>query len=246
MSNQALNDSRFTKEAAEWDSNSKHVESTQQAFDAIKRYVPGFKNGQSKTMRILEIGSGTGLLSYLLAPQIHSLIGVDTAKGMISAFNTKRAEISNPNLSAINHLLTDPDSPVLQAACAEFESSGAAEPFRFDLVVSHLTLHHIEDLASVFKTMFGCLKRGGCVALTDYEDFGREAVRFHPVSKRPGVEHHGIKRVVAEKLLLEAGFEAVRVEEAYVLRKKVDEEEEMERVEGEMAFPFLMVYGVKG
>jgi hypothetical protein len=49
MSNQALNNSRFTKEAAEWDSNTKHVESTQQAFDAIKRYVPAFEDGSSKS-----------------------------------------------------------------------------------------------------------------------------------------------------------------------------------------------------
>jgi hypothetical protein len=84
------------------------------------------------------------------------------------------------------------------------------------------------------------------VALTDYEDFGREAIRFHPMSKRPGVEHHGIKKGVAEQLLREAGFTDVRVEEAYVLRKKVDEEDRMEKLEGEMAFPFLMVYGVKG
>jgi SAM-dependent methyltransferase len=100
---------------------------------------------------VLEIGSGTGLLSYLLAPHIHSLIGVDTAEGMISAFNTKRADLASPNLAAINHLLTDPDSSELQAACAEFEASDAAKPFRFDLVVSHLTLHHIEDLAGVFE-----------------------------------------------------------------------------------------------
>ncbi|RZK19658.1 MAG: hypothetical protein EOO43_11620 [Flavobacterium sp.] len=70
------------------------------------------------------------------------------------------------------------------------------------------------------------MKKGGCVALTDYEDFGREAIRFHPVSKRPGVEHHGIKKDVAAKLLVEAGFRDVRVEEAYVLRKVVDGEEQ--------------------
>lgn len=83
------------------------------------------------------------------------------------------------------------------------------------------------------------------MALTDYEDFGREAIRFHPESKRPGVERHGIVRAEAEELLVEAGFSEVKVEEAFVLRKEVDDEEGMEKLEGEMAFPFLMLYGVR-
>jgi hypothetical protein len=49
MSNQALNNTRFTKEAAEWDANVKHVESTRKAFEAIQRYVPAFKDGTNKS-----------------------------------------------------------------------------------------------------------------------------------------------------------------------------------------------------
>jgi SAM-dependent methyltransferase len=164
---------------------------------------------------------------------------------MISAFHTKLQDLPKPNLMAINHLLTNADSPEMQSACTALEGGEATSGHRFDLVVSHLTLHHIEDLKSVFETMFKCLRKGGVVALTDYEDFGKEASRFHPVVKRPGVEHHGIKKDVARELLVKAGFEDVRVDEAFVLRKKVEEEEGMEKLEGEMAFPFLMVYGVK-
>lgn len=181
----------------------------------------------------------------MLAPSVQSLVGVDTAEGMISAFRTKLEDLKEPNLCAINHLLTSADSPELQDAAAKLPGAEGGNAQRFDLVVSHLTLHHIDDLAAVFKTMYECLKPGGAVALTDYEDFGREAIRFHPEKKRPGVEHHGIKRKVAEDLLTKAGFKEVRVEEAYVLKKKVDDEEGMEKVVGEMAFPFLLLYGVK-
>jgi SAM-dependent methyltransferase len=192
---------------------------------------------------VLEIGSGTGLLSFTLSPHVNTLIGVDTAEGMISAFNIKLEDVKIPNLCAINHFLTDPDSPELQDAA---ESLGLLTPHRFELIVSHLTLHHIPSLPDIFELMYRCLKPGGVVALTDYEDFGREAIRFHPESKRPGVEHHGIKKDLAGKLLAEAGFEDVRVEEAFVLRKEVDGEEGYEDLgEREMEFPFLMVFGVK-
>jgi SAM-dependent methyltransferase len=162
---------------------------------------------------------------------------------MIDAFNIKLSKLQNPNLCAINHLLTSADSPQLQDARTRL--LGAEGPHRFDLVVSHLTLHHIADLEDVFATMWACLRPGGMVALTDYEDFGSEAIRFHPVKKRPGVEHHGIKRGEVEKLLVAAGFEDVRVETAYVMRKEVAPEEGMAEVQGEMEFPFLMMFGVK-
>lgn len=46
--NQEANNARFNKEAADWDSNKKHVESCEKAFEAIKRYVPAFADGSSK------------------------------------------------------------------------------------------------------------------------------------------------------------------------------------------------------
>jgi SAM-dependent methyltransferase len=186
------------------------------------------------------------LLSFTLAPHVHSLVGVDTADGMIAAFNTKLRDLEKPNLCAINHLLVSADSPELQGACAALSQAEATEtPYRFDLIVSHLTLHHIPNLKEIFATLFECLRPGGVIALTDYEDFGTEAIRFHPEKKRPGVEHHGIKRAEAEELLVGAGFDEVRVEEAFVLKKEVPDENGMAKVEGEMEFPFLIFHGVR-
>jgi hypothetical protein len=45
---QEINNARFSKEAFEWDSNQKHVESTSKALEAIKQYVPAFKEGHNK------------------------------------------------------------------------------------------------------------------------------------------------------------------------------------------------------
>lgn len=169
---------------------------------------------------------------------------------MISAFDTKLGDLdpSKANLCSLNHFLTSADSPELQQAAATLAAkvnSKAEKPYRFDLAVSHLTLHHIPSLPEIFSTLFECLKSGGTVALTDYEDFGSEAIRFHPVSKRPGVERHGLKRKEIEAQLKEAGFTQVRVEEAFVLAKEVEAEDGMAVLNGEMEFPFLMCYGVK-
>lgn len=182
----------------------------------------------------------------MLASHVKSLVGVDTAVGMIDAFNTKLENSDTPNLCAINHLLTSANSPVLQdatAALATKRGEPSLPPYQFDLIVSHLTLHHIPSLPEIFATLHACLNPGGVVALTDYEDYGPEAVAFHPKSKRPGVERHGVKKREVEELLLAAGFKEVKAEQAFVLMKEVEAEDE--KPVREMAFPFLLCFGVK-
>lgn len=51
MSNQDINNARFSAEALEWDSNVKHVESTGKALEAIQGIVPALhKDGRNKGM----------------------------------------------------------------------------------------------------------------------------------------------------------------------------------------------------
>ncbi|KAH7113898.1 S-adenosyl-L-methionine-dependent methyltransferase [Dendryphion nanum] len=248
MSAQDINNARFNAEAAAWDANEKHVESCQKAFEAVKRYVPAFTDGSSQSLDVLEIGCGTGLLSFLLAPHVRSLVGVDTADGMIDAFNIKVAALPDPdkaNLAAVNVLLQEADDVHIQGAAAALAGrrgdSTHDNPYRFDLIVSHLTLHHIPSMPNVFQTLYQCLKPGGRIALTDYEDEGPQSVAFHPKVKREGVERHGLKRAELEEIIDGTGFNEVRVEQAYVLRKEVEAEDGKPTQQRD--FPFLICLG---
>jgi hypothetical protein len=70
MANQDLNNSRFTKEAAEWDANIKHVESTQKAFEAIQHYAPAFKDGKAKSKQTISILNCMNACLILSRPQL--------------------------------------------------------------------------------------------------------------------------------------------------------------------------------
>ncbi|PSN66460.1 S-adenosyl-L-methionine-dependent methyltransferase [Corynespora cassiicola Philippines] len=245
-----VNNARFNAEAEAWDGNKKHVESCEKAYEAIKRYVPSFADGSAKDLDVLEIGCGTGLLSFMLAPHVRSLVGVDTADGMIAAFNTKVAGLPNPdkaNLAAVNVLVQEPDDVHIQGAAAALATrrgeSGHDGPYRFDLIVSHLTLHHIPSLPDIFATLLKCLRPGGHIALTDYEDFGPDAVPFHPKEKREGVERHGIKKDEVETIIDGTGFNEVQIERAFTLRKEVEAEDG--KPAREMDFPFLICLAQK-
>lgn len=155
-------------------------------------------------------------------------------------------------------LLEDPEDPRLPPADAET----ASKRMKFDLITSHLVLHHVADVRALLVTMLGCLRPGtGEVALTDYADFGPDARRFHPEARMVGVEHErGIGAEWLAGLMREVGFVDVEVEgRAWVMDKEVErwpgewggmeEGQEMRRpVEGAevLGFPFLLARGRRG
>ena len=224
---------RFDKEAAEWDNNPFTVASSKQALGALLKNVSNLNHG-AETLDILEIGCGTGLLSLLVSPYALSLTAVDPSGGMIQALEAKLAVHSAvSNIRPVCVLLEDPDDPKIQNPSVSGQS-----PKRFDLVISHLVLHHIPSLSNILKTMYGCLKPGGQIALTDFENFGPEARKFHPESKMDGVERHGITRKEMETLMNESGFVDIRVEEGFRMDKPVESG-------GVIEFPFLICLGKK-
>lgn len=152
---------------------------------------------------------------------------------MIKALQTKlAAQTDASNINPVCAMLEDPDDPKIQ------EASATGLPKRFNLVISHLVLHHIPSLPDILRTMWGTLKPGGRIALTDFENFGPEAIQFHPQHKLEGVERHGITKQEMESLLKEARFVDVEVKEAWRMPKDVESG-------GSMNFPFLICMGTK-
>ncbi|KAI9041087.1 class I SAM-dependent methyltransferase [Aspergillus affinis] len=247
---------RFNDEAATWDLNPSVQESTRLAFQTLEPIIRKLSLAQqdptnvnadalsTPLLDVLEVGCGTGLLTTRLAPLVRSVVAVDTADGMIDMLKAKVANASASdlgNIIPVCKLLVDPEDQTLPAQ----DSSDPHGPRqKFDLVLSHLVMHHVPDLRAFLGTLLGCLKPGGRVVLTDFEDFGPEAIKFHPKAKLEGVERHGIQRVWMEGLMRDVGFQDVKVEVGWGLEKKVTgwESEEEGKI---MVFPFLVCEGVR-
>ncbi|KIA75992.1 hypothetical protein HK57_00169 [Aspergillus ustus] len=171
-----------------------------------------------------------------------------TTTTTVTANNEKKKKKNNvSNILPICHLLTNPEDPILPPEEERRDDDGSGRQRRrrkFDLIISHLVMHHVPDLRSFLETLFGCLAPGGRVALTDFEDFGPEAIKFHPPMKMDGVERHGIPRVWMEGLMREVGFCDVDVSVRWRLRKSV-ELWEGQRLGDTMEFPFLLCEGVR-
>jgi SAM-dependent methyltransferase len=243
---------RFNAEALSWDSNPTVQQATALAHKAYLAHLP--PANVLSTYDILDLGCGTGLLSLALAPSVRSVTAVDAAEGMVAALKSKLSspaaastdndvKTNNNNILPVHALLQDPDDARLATDPAT--GNPTAPGRRFDLVVSHLVLHHIPDLAPLFRTIHGCLKPGGKVMVTDFEDFGPEARKFHPESKMDGVERHGIGRSMIKGVLEEAGFGNAQVETAFEMAKEVETAPGSGVMGPVVVFPFLICEGTK-
>lgn len=240
---------RFNAEAAAWDSNPFVKEMSLEAWKSIQTNVPCLSSTLEEC-DVLEIGCGTGLLSLEVAPAVKRLVAVDAAQGMIEVLSSKLDRSDAPkNITPLAILLEDPED-------ARMPPADAARPdgprLKYDLIISHLVLHHIADLKQVLTTMLGCLKEGGMVALTDFEDFGPEARRFHPESKMDGVERHGINRKWMAALMEDVGYKSVDVKVAWEHTKLVErypgEFKEGKPADGQgenMSFSYVICLGQK-
>ena len=245
--------SRFNHEALTWDQRPFVHDASREAAKAILARCSALGH---QPKQVLEIGCGTGILSFLIAPHVERVVAVDAAEGMIEVLRTKLKKPQAPgNVMPVAVLLEDPEDRCLPPA-NESEPEGAR--MKFDLITSHLVLHHIPELGPVLQTMLGCLRPGGKVMLTDFEDFGPQARRFHAASKMSGVERHGINAATMKKLMEEVGFANVDVRVEWTMQKLVEKYEgEFTKDEefgksghgaggGEMMeFPFLLCYGEK-
>jgi cyclopropane fatty-acyl-phospholipid synthase-like methyltransferase len=185
---------RFDEIAATWDEDPARVRLAYAVADAIAGQVP-----LSPSMEVLDFGCGTGLLTLALMPRVGRITGADTSSGMLGMLERK----------ARDHRLESVSTQLLRRE-DDYALSG-----RYDLIVSSMTLHHVEDLAPLFARFRDCLRPGGRIGLADLD---REDGTFH----RPEIEdvfHLGFDRASLNAQLTEAGFHDLQDTTAFVHRR---------------------------
>ncbi len=171
----------FETHAATWDElRALHVaEETVEA--AIRDAV-----GPQPLHALLDIGTGTGRMLELLAPQATRALGIDQSPRMLGM---ARARLERARLR--NAQLRQGDIFALPA-----ERDG------FDLVVVHQVLHYLDDPARAIREAARTLRPQGCLLVVDFAPHEEEALRASHAHRRLGF---GREEIAA--LMMEAGLD---------------------------------------
>lgn len=186
----------FDRDASNWDQVPQRVQvASDIAHSMIRTLV------LRPDMDVLDFGCGTGLISLVLQPFVHSITGVDSSQGMLDVFRRKILDNALQNVKA-SYLDLD---------------KGDVLSGRYHLVVSSMTLHHIKEFRPLLKQFYQVLRPSGtlCIADLDLDDG-----QFH--SSNDGVFHFGFDREYLRLGFHESGFRDIRAFDAARIEKPVE------------------------
>lgn len=187
MSNKDL----FKHKSKNWDMNSKRVKNAEAIAGNIIEKIK-LKNN----MKVMDLGAGTGLLSYFISPYIDTIVAVDNSESMLEVFKEKCETFD----CAIKVIRSDISVDNIDE--------------KFCGIISSMTIHHIKDQKDLFQKLYNLLDNGGFIALADLDI---EDGSFHSDNK--GVFHFGFNREELKNIALEVGFKNIEFQTATTIDK---------------------------
>ncbi len=181
----------FKYKSKSWDMSSMRVQNAKSIADLIVKNIKF-----NDRMEVMDLGAGTGLLSYFIAPRVSKIIAVDNSPSMLEEFKSKASEF-------------DSETEVLKADISKDELNRT-----FDGIISSMTIHHVEDTKALFSKLYNMLNNNGFIAIADLDS---EDGSFH--SDNAGVHHHGFNRDELEKIAKEVGFKDITFDLASTINK---------------------------
>jgi 2-polyprenyl-3-methyl-5-hydroxy-6-metoxy-1,4-benzoquinol methylase len=179
----------FEARAKDWDANDRRTKLAAAISASIVEHVE-----LDERMSVLDFGAGTGLISARIAPLVNRVVAADTSKAMLDKLESK-PELKGKVDTVCQDLLDTP----LDA--------------RFDLIVSAMAMHHVENTSILIDRFAEHLNDSGVVALADLD---KEDGSFHPADTE-GVFHFGFDRTDLGALLQSHGFEQIEFFTAHTI-----------------------------
>ena len=182
----------FNKRAQDWDADDMVSRLSSAIGSSILEHVP-----LHDQMDVMDFGAGTGLISSHVAPLVSKILAVDTSEAMLNKLVSK-PEFHGKVEALQQNIL---DQPIDR---------------KFDLIMSAMAVHHVEDTSNLIKRFAEHLKPGAIIALADLD---KEDGSFHP-EEAEGVFHSGFERKDFQSILENHGFEDINFVTAHTVRKE--------------------------
>lgn len=178
----------FDERAATWDDDPVKKDRAAAVAAGIRAKV-----SLSPDTRALEVGCGTGLLSFELREELGHITLADRSEGMLNVLREKIRASGATNMAPVSlDLAVDP-----------------IPDERYDIVYTMMTFHHIEDTDAILRALSQILAPTGvlCVADLDAEDGSFHGDGF--------TGHNGFDRADLERRARNAGFRTVEFQTVF-------------------------------
>jgi len=181
----------FQHKSKSWDMNSRRVKNAKSIASLILKNIP-----ISKNMKTVDLGAGTGLLSFFIAPYVSKVVAIDNSPSMLKEFDAKSEEFMCKTESILADII-------------KYDTKET-----YELIISSMTIHHIDDIPALFEKLYELLCDGGYIAIADLD---KEDGTFH--SEDTGVCHYGFDRDWIVDIAKSAGFKDIKIETASIISK---------------------------
>jgi 2-polyprenyl-3-methyl-5-hydroxy-6-metoxy-1,4-benzoquinol methylase len=182
----------FQEKAQDWDVN-----------DMVKALSMGIGSAildnvtLDESMQVMDFGAGTGLITAQVANKVGKVTAVDVSAAMLEKLAAKD-ELKGKVDIVCQNIVEQPIGT------------------EFDLIVSAMAMHHVEDTDKMIERFAEHLKPGARVALADLDE---EDGSFHPEDAQ-GVHHPGFARDAFMEKLEAHGFKDIRFVTAHTASKE--------------------------
>jgi len=137
--------SEFDARAREWDKDKMHMDRSVAIAEELEKMIP-----LNPSMKALEYGAGTGILSFLLKDRFSEITLMDNSQEMIKVCGEKTEYFKT------NHIL-----PIW------FDLEHKDYDHHFDIIYNQMVLHHVNDYEALIYTFHSMLNPGGYLAIAD-------------------------------------------------------------------------------
>ena len=137
--------SEFDAKARDWDKNQRYIDRSEAVAKAMLQIIPF-----EKSMKALEYGSGTALLSFALKDKFDDIVLMDNSQEMTKVTAEKIA-----------------DQNILNMKPLFFDLEHQDYAGRFDIIYNQMVMHHVIDVDAMLSKFYSLLNPGGYLAIAD-------------------------------------------------------------------------------
>ncbi len=184
--------SSFDSRAREWDKDKIHIDRSVAVATELDKLVP-----LSYSMKALEYGAGTGLLSFLLKDKLSSITLMDNSEEMINVCNEKVKFYEAFHVKPL---------------CFDLEHNDYPE--KFDIIYNQMVLHHVNDVEVILHKFYAMINSSGYLAIADlYTEDGS----FHGPDV---IVHLGFDPNTLAKYLKNIGFRNIEFKTCFEIKRE--------------------------